>query len=109
MSTIRVFINFIRRPCRNPLDEFRSLPQFAQYFHSSSVRLDDSVDQAQAKTGSMNLVVHSHLAPEKRIEDVGQLGTRNSGPVIGYPDFDHHVFLRRRRGGGDADPSSFGG
>ncbi len=59
----------------------------------SPMCLDNAFDEAQAKSGTMNLVLQRLLPTEERIEDLPLFVLRYPGAVVRYPDLDDRLVL----------------
>src|SRR5579862_8335706 len=101
---MRELILILRGRHRDAHHELGALPRLAVDLDGAAVRLYDIFDQAQAQTGSMDLIEHGALAAEERIEDVRLLLERNPGAMVGYANLDHRLLASHRPHRGDADP-----
>src|SRR5215469_11798406 len=87
------------RRCGNAQDEFAAAEWLAFDIDRATVRFDDSLSEAQAESGAVDLRGQGATAAEERVEDAALLVFGDAGPAIGDPNFDETGICR----GGDAN------
>ena len=64
------------------------------------------LDEIQAQTGSMHLILYGAASPKEGVEDMGLFVGRNAGPAVGNSNLHGALFAFSRGVGVDTHPAA---
>src|SRR5436190_15486131 len=88
IKRMREFILHLRWSGGNSDNEFGALHRLALYGNLAPVRFDDALDQVEAETSAVDLVLNRPASAEEWVKKVFLFVERDTGTVVYNADFD---------------------